>query len=80
MRRSVEIEIIGERVDAFWHLRKRALQLDGLLTFLHAAGDSFDGSHRDYVMELAADIGFEIRELVELINDAQAGKGGADHD
>lgn len=64
------VEILGERSSAFERMRKRINQLDGLLTFLHAGHENFDGSHFDYTLELAADTMYEIRELAELINDS----------
>lgn len=64
------VNILGERSGAFERLRKRVNQLDGLLTFLHAGHENFDGPHFEYTLELAADTAFEIRELAELINDS----------
>lgn len=65
------IEVLGENGGAFERMNKRINQLDGLLHFLHVAGDTVDGPHRDYVIELASETAYEIRVLADLINSSR---------
>lgn len=63
--RNTEIQLIGETATVLDHLHKRTLQLDGLLGILHN-NDISEGSHKDCVIELASDLAFEIKGLVEI--------------